>query len=202
MAEKPLDHAGSPPVSLRQFSSPDTPEVGEAPGAGVGETAALKIENAALHDRALRALAEAENTRRRSQRDLENERNYAVTGLARELLPVLDNLRRAIVAYEQAPSQGASLTDGVRATERLLTAVLQRVGVQRVDALGAPFDPSRHEAMMEVDDPATVPGTVHDVMEEGHLLHDRLLRPARVTVTRRGVARDDPGETNPSNQHS
>jgi molecular chaperone GrpE len=116
-------------------------------------------------------------------------------------LPVLDNLRRAIVASAQSSSQGASLIDGVRATERLLMGVLQRVGVQRVDALGAPFDPSRHEAMMEVDDPSTVPGAVADVMEEGYVIHDRLLRPARVAVARRGTSRDDQREGTSSKQH-
>jgi molecular chaperone GrpE len=161
----------------------------------------LQAENAALQDRALRALAEAENTRRRAERSLQDERQFAVTGLARELLPVLDNLRRAIVASEQDPSQGASLIDGVRATERLLMGVLQRVGVQRVDALGAPFDPLRHEAMMEVDDPSIAPGAVADVMEDGYLIHDRLLRPARVAVTRRGPSRDGDREHEPSMQH-
>ena len=201
MAEKPLDHASSPPASAGQSSPLDAPEASAAPGSGTDATAALQAENAALQDRVLRAFAEAENTRRRAERDLEEERQFAVTGLARELLPVLDNLRRAIVASEQTSSQGASLIDGVRATERLLMGVLQRVGVQRVDALGAPFDPSRHEAMMEVDDPSTAPGAVADVMEDGYVIHDRLLRPARVSVTRRGTSRDDHREHNPSKQH-
>jgi molecular chaperone GrpE len=201
MAEKPLDHASSPPASAHPPSPPDAPEASAAPQSGTGETAALQAENAALQDRALRALAEAENTRRRAQRDLEDERQFAVTGLIRDLLPVLDNLRRAIVASAQSSSQGASLIDGVRATERLLMGVLQRVGVQRVDALGAPFDPSRHEAMMEVDDPSTVPGAVADVMEEGYVIHDRLLRPARVAVARRGTSRDDQREGTSSKQH-
>jgi len=201
MAEQPLDHADSPTASAKQPSPPDAPETGAAPESGAGETAALQADNAALQDRALRALAEAENTRRRAKRDLEDERQFAVTGLARELLPVLDNLRRAIVASEQPSSQGASLIDGVRATERLLMGVLQRVGVQRVDALGAPFDPSRHEAMMEVDDPSIAPGAVADVMEEGYVLHDRLLRPARVIVTRRGASWGDHRENATSKQH-
>ncbi|MCJ2142797.1 nucleotide exchange factor GrpE [Methylobacterium sp. E-066] len=200
MAEKPLDHASTPPASARQPSPLEAPEASAAPESGTGKTAALQAENAALQDRALRALAEAENTRRRAKRDLEDERQFAVTGLARELLPVLDNLRRAIVAAEQTSSQGASLIDGVRATERQLMGVLQRVGVQRVDALGAPFDPSRHEAIMEVDDPSTTPGAVADVMEEGYVIHDRLLRPARVIVTRRGTSPDDHQEPKSSQQ--
>jgi len=193
MAEKPLDHESTPPAPAGQ--SPP-PEAGAAPQPGTDATAALQAENAALQDRVLRALAEADNTRRRAARDLADGRLFAVTGLARALLPVLDNLRRAIVASEQPASQGASLIDGVRATERLLMGALEGVGVQLVDAHGAPFDPSRHEAMMEVDDPAAAPGTVRDVMEDGYLLHDRLLRPARVTVTRRGAAREGHGEAN------
>ncbi|TFZ55238.1 nucleotide exchange factor GrpE [Methylorubrum sp. Q1] len=189
-----MDAASAPPAPAGQ--SPP-PEAGAAPQPGADATTALQAENAALQDRVLRALAEADNTRRRATRDLADERRFAVTGLARALLPVLDNLRRAIVASDQPESQGASLIDGVRATERLLMAALEGVGVQRVDARGAPFDPLRHEAMMEVDDPATAPGTVHDVMEDGYVLHDRLLRPARVTVTRRAMARDDHDKANP-----
>jgi molecular chaperone GrpE len=196
MVEKPLDPASAPPAAA-QSPPPDAVPARAAPQPGADATAALQAENAALQDRVLRALAEADNTRRRAARDLADERLFAVTGLARALLPVLDNLRRAIVASEQPASQDASLVDGVRATERLLIGALAGVGVQRVDARGAPFDPSRHEAMMVVDDPATAPGTVHDVMEEGYFLHDRLLRPARVTVTRRAVARDNSDTANP-----
>lgn len=198
MAEKPLDHESTPPASPGHSPPSDAPETSAAPQSGTDALAVLQAENAALQDRALRALAEAENTRRRAERSVKEERQFAVTGLARELLPVLDNLRRAIVASEQTSSRGASLADGVRATERLLMGVLQRVGVQRVDALGARFDPSQHEAMMEVDDPSTAPGTVTDVLEEGYVIHDRLLRPARVTVTRRGTSRDDHREHEPS----
>lgn len=196
MAEKSLDQASASPAS-GPSPPPDAGAASAAPQSGIDAIAALQAENAALQDRVLRALAEADNTRRRAARDVADERLFAVTGLARALLPVLDNLRRAIAASEQPASQGASLIEGVRATERLLIGALEGVGVQRVDARGAAFDPSRHEAMMEVDDPATVPGTVHDVMEDGYLLHDRLLRPARVTVTRRGPARDDHVEANP-----
>ncbi|MFY9294075.1 MAG: nucleotide exchange factor GrpE [Methylorubrum rhodinum] len=195
MAEKSLDQASASPAS-GPSPPPDAGAASAAPQSGIDAIAALQAENVALQDRVLRALAEADNTRRRAARDVADERLFAVTSLARALLPVLDNLRRAIAASEQPASQGASLIEGVRATERLLIGALEGVGVQRVDARGAAFDPSRHEAMMEVDDPATVPGTVRDVMEDGYLLHDRLLRPARVTVTRRGPARDDHDEAN------
>lgn len=194
MAETPLDPASAPPAPAGP--SPP-PESGADPQPGTDATAGLQAENAALQDRVLRALAEADNTRRRAARDLADERRFAVTGLVRALLPVLDNLRRAIDASDQPASQGAPLVDGVRATERLLIGALEGVGVQRVEARGAPFDPSRHEAMMEVDDPAAAPGTVRDVMEDGYFLHDRLLRPARVAVTGRAVARDDHGEAYP-----
>ncbi|WP_082553686.1 nucleotide exchange factor GrpE [Altererythrobacter sp. Root672] len=166
--------------------SPDnrTPsdETTEAP-----DIAGLQAQNASLQDRLLRALADAENVRRRADRTAHEARNYAVADLARELLTVVDNLRRAIDAAgdPSGPTAGtASLVEGIRAIERSLTTMLERVGVRRIEARGAAFDPSRHEAIMEVVDPERAPGSVVDVMEDGYTIHDRLLRPARVSVTR------------------
>ena len=197
MAEKPLDPASAPPASAGQSPAPDAGAASAAPQPGTDATAALQAENAALQDRVLRALAEADNTRRRATRDLADEWLFAVTGLARALLPVLDNLHRAIVASEQPESQGASLIDGVRATERLLIGALAGVGVQRVEPLGAPFDPSRHEAMMEVDDPAAAPGTVHAVMEDGYgpPRSAPAPRPGRRDPSRHGPGRSGRGQS-------
>jgi molecular chaperone GrpE len=168
---------------------------------------ALVAENASLRDRLLRALADAENTRKRAERSGEDARQYAVADFARELLPVLDNLQRAIAAAEgrgDRATADAALMDGVRAVERMLTATLERFGVRRIEALGAPFDPARHEAMMEVDDPSRPPGTVVQVMEDGYMMRDRLLRPARVVVTRRRpeAAADQVAERHSADQHS
>jgi molecular chaperone GrpE len=150
----------------------------------------LLKENASLRDRLLRALAEAENTRRQASRTAEDARRFAIADFARELLIVVDNLQRTIDAADsQTPSamEYAVLIEGVQATLRVLLGTLERFGVRRIDAIGQPFDPNLHEAMMEVDDPAQPPGTVTRVVEHGYTIHDRLLRPARVVVSKRRV---------------
>ncbi|HLH95650.1 MAG TPA: nucleotide exchange factor GrpE [Xanthobacteraceae bacterium] len=151
------------------------------------EAGNLRAESESLRDRMLRALAEAENTRRRAERAQDEARRYAVADFARELLPVVDNLRRTIAAgARRAPQavEDAALVDGVRAIERLLVSVFQEFGIRPIEAQGAPFDPSLHEAIMEEFSDAQVPGSVARVLEEGYTLHDRLLRPARVSVAK------------------
>jgi molecular chaperone GrpE len=142
-------------------------------------------ETSAERDRLLRALADAENTRRIAERRVQDARQYAIADFARELLQVADNLRRAIEAG--APDTGArddSLRAGVVATDSVLTQILKRFGVEVIDALNQPFDPMKHEAVMEADRPDQPPGNVVDVLETGYTLHDRLLRPARVVVAK------------------
>lgn len=149
---------------------------------------ALAAENASLRDRMLRALADAENTRRRAERMAQDSSKYAVADFARELLAVADNLRRTIAAAEQRapePDGDAALLEGVRATERALMHALGRFGVRKIDALGVPFDPTLHEAVIEVADESHPPGSVVQVLEDGFTIHDRLLRPARVAVAKR-----------------
>ena len=170
MADRPAD------------SQTGSDELPEAP-----DVAALQAENASLQDRLLRALADAENVRRRADRGAQDARNFVIADFARELLTVVDNLRRATAAAEDqaVDSAGAApLVEGIQAIERALMATLERFGVRRIEARESPFDPLRHEAVMEVDDPGLAPGSVVDVMEEGYTIHDRLLRPARVSVTR------------------
>lgn len=152
------------------------------------DVASLAAENAALRDRYLRALADAENARRRSEQQAEDARAYAVTQFARELLPVADNLRRAIEAAEARVELGTgdpALLEGVRATEHILAAAFERFGVRRFAAEGAAFDPALHEAVMELDDPEATSGTVLQVLEDGYMIHDQVLRPARVVVAKR-----------------
>jgi molecular chaperone GrpE len=147
---------------------------------------ALAAENADLRDRVLRALAEAENTRRRAERTAADTRRYAISDFARELLTVADNLQRAIVTAERhavdSPDDIA-LIEGVRATERSLLNTLERFGIRKIDARGEQFDPTLHEAVMQSEDGSQQPGTIVDVVEDGYKIHDRLLRPARVVVT-------------------
>jgi molecular chaperone GrpE len=163
------------------------------------DVASLVAENAALRDRHLRVLADAENERRRSERQAQDARTYAVTQFARELLPIADNLQRAVEAAgagaEEADRQlnraankfgnGDALLEGVKATERMLAAAFERFGVRKVSAKDAAFDPALHEAVMQLDDPLAAPGTVLQVLEDGYTIHDRLLRPARVAVAKR-----------------
>lgn len=152
----------------------------------VTDVASLVAENASLRDRLLRALADAENARRRADRAAAEARKFAIADFARELLVIVDNLQRTIDAIEsQATADNAALLEGIRATRRLFMQTLERFGVHEIAALGQRFDPNLHEAIMDVDDPSQPPGTVVRVVEHGYMIHDRLLRPARVFVTKR-----------------
>ena len=148
---------------------------------------ALLSENAALRDRLLRALAESENSRRRGERATTDARKFAIAKFARELLIVADNLRRTIDAAESPTlptTENAPLIEGVRATLRAFMQTLEHFGIRRIEALGQRFDPNLHEAVMEVGDPSRPPETVIRVVEDGYMIHDRLLRPARVIVSK------------------
>jgi molecular chaperone GrpE len=151
------------------------------------DAASLVEENAGLRDQLLRALAEAENARRRAERAVDDVRQYGISDFARELLVVADNLQRTIAAIENRASATAidtALIEGVRATERVLTKALERFGVRRIPAVGERFDPTRHEAVMEVEDASRPAGTVTSALEDGYTIHNRLLRPARVAVAK------------------
>jgi molecular chaperone GrpE len=143
-------------------------------------------EIAALRERLMRALAETENTRRQGERRAQDAEQYAIANFARELLQVVDNLRRAIDAgaNDAEASRGDRLLEGVAATERILTQILNRFGVEEINALNEPFDPRKHEAVMETDQTEQPPGNVAQVLENGYMLRDRLLRPARVVVAK------------------
>jgi molecular chaperone GrpE len=144
----------------------------------------LLKENASLRDRLLRALADAENTRRQASRTEGDARRFAIADFARDLLIVVDNLQRTIDAADgRAPltAENSALIEGVQATLRVLLRTLEHFGVRRMSALGEQFDPM---AVMEVDDPTQPAGTVTQVMERGYPIHGRLLRPARVVVSK------------------
>ena len=141
----------------------------------------LTSEIASLRERLMRALAETENTRRQGERRVQEAQQYAITNLARELLQVVDNLRRAIEAgtTDADAKTEDGLMEGVAATDRILTQILNRFGVEEVKALNEPFDPGKH-----ADETEQPPGNVAQVLENGYMLHDRLLRPARVVVAK------------------
>jgi molecular chaperone GrpE len=186
---------GSPENPLQQnpsqqnASQPNAPQPGAPGEEATARSAALQAENEALRDRMLRALADAENARRRAERTAQDARRYGIADFARELLPVADNLQRTVTAAELGGAQATganALLEGVAATRRMLEHALEQFGVRRIEALGEPFNPAHHEAVVEVADGAGPPGTVVSIIEDGFTIHDRLLRPARVAVARRG----------------
>src|SRR6266446_2599484 len=150
--------------------------VDEAVAQEAVDVATLIAENASLRDGLLRALADAENIRRRAERTAEEARQYAIADFARELLLVADNLERTISAAAERPdaAEDAALIEGVRATKRLLDQTLSHFGVRKIEALGKRFNPSLHEAVM-ADDASQPPGTVVRVLEDGYTIQDRLL---------------------------
>jgi molecular chaperone GrpE len=143
---------------------------------------------AELKDQNLRALAETENVRRRVQRDRDDALKFATTGLAKDLLPVADNLRRAIEAIPRDALEKdealRSFATGVEMTERLLLAALERHQIKRIEAIGQKFDSNLHQAMFEVPGTGQPAGTVVQVLEAGYTISDRLLRPALVGIAK------------------
>ena len=158
------------------------------------ELASARAEAAQLKDQLLRALAEAENVRRRAQREREDATKYAIANFARDVLQVSDNLHRALEAIPAAALAAdealRNLHEGVSATDRQLGAALERQQVKRIWPIGEKFDANLHQAMFEVPTFDQLPGTVVQVMQAGYLIHDRLLRPALV-----GVAKQPAGDT-------
>jgi len=149
------------------------------------ELNAMRIERDEMKDRFMRALADAENARKRGERDRREAEQYGSTRLARDLLPVYDNLRRALDSVpDDLREMAAALTEGVELTLRELTNVMTKHGVKPISpAIGEVFDPQMHQAMFEAPIPGTKAGQIIQVMTEGFLLHDRLLRPAQVGVS-------------------
>lgn len=149
-------------------------------------------EAAQVRDQLLRAMAETENLRRRSQREIEDTAKYAIAKFAKDVLGVADNLRRALDAVPMDAAEGdpalKALVDGVGLTERELLGAMERHGIKAVQPLGQKFDANRHQAMFEAESPDKEPGTVIQVLQPGYVIGDRLLRPALV-----GVAKRSPG---------
>lgn len=133
-------------------------------------------------DLARQTRADFENYQKRFQRDLATERRFAQTPLAGDLLPVLDNLERALAAATQAGDAGA-LVQGVALVQTQFLEVLRRHGITRIEALDQPFDPNLHEAVMQQPSTEKPPQTVVQVLEQGYTIHERVLRPARVIVS-------------------
>jgi len=176
------------------------------------EAAQARQEAADYKDRLLRALAEMENLRRRTEREVADVRSYGIANFARELLAVADNMRRALdaVGGEARANAGPGLLaflDGVELTERELLKALEKHGVTKLEPLGQRFDPNLHQAMYEVPDPSVANGTMVQVVQPGYRIGERVLRPAMVAVAKGGPKlpkeppandnADDPAEQSP-----
>ena len=181
------------PAEAEEDAAPggDSPWAGRRDGDGEAQEEPEEPDYAAriaeLNDRLLRALAETENLRRRGRREREETAKFAISGFARDVLSVADNLRRALDAVpgDAADNEAlGSLVGGIELTERELATVFQRHGVEKIEAAGEKFDHNLHEAMFEIPTADAEPGTVIQVVETGYLLNGRLLRAARVGIAR------------------
>jgi molecular chaperone GrpE len=189
MASDPT--AGGAPAEMPVEPSEDNLDASSKPE-GAGELEQLKAEKAELQDKLLRALAEAQNVRRRAQQDVERERKFGIERFAKDMLSVADNLGRALSALpgddDAVDPAMKNVIVGVQATERELQSALERHGVSRIESLGKPFNPEFHQAMMEVEDPSVPAGTVVQELIPGYLIAGRLLRAAMVAVSKGGPA--------------
>jgi molecular chaperone GrpE len=153
---------------------------------------ALIAENATLKDKLLRTLAEMENLRRRTEKEVADAKSYGVTSLARDMLTFADNLRRALdnvpaEVREAADNALKAFVEGIELTERDFLSRLTRHGVRKLEPKGQKFDPNFHEALYEAHDESVPSGTVAHVVEEGFAIGDRVLRPAKVGVAKGGA---------------
>jgi len=160
---------------------PNGATTAESPGAKADEIESLRKQAAEFRDLALRTRAEFENYQKRNQKERDQERRYWYTPLALDLLPVVDNLDRTLAAAKQAGEKG-TLVQGVAMVHGQLLEMLKRHGITRIDADGKEFDPNVHQAVMQQPSEDRDPGTVLQVLEQGFMNHDRVLRPAKVIV--------------------
>ena len=179
--------------------APDAPETAPQAEAALDPVAVLAKEAADLKDRLLRTLAEMENLRRRTEREVADSRVYAVTNFARDILAVADNMERAMKALDdeirdKADAGVKALLDGVELTERELIKVMEKHGIKRLEPQGQKFDPNLHQAMFELPDPSVPPGTVVQVMQPGYTIGERVLRPALVGVSKGGPKAQPPAD--------
>jgi molecular chaperone GrpE len=184
---------GAEPVVSKPYIMPDDPEE--------GSVEALAKELAEARDKTLRTLAEMENLRQRTRREVADSKIYGITGFARDVLDIADNLQRALDALpaetrELADPMMKTLIEGVELTERSLLNALEKNGVKKFDPLGEKFNPNFQQAMYEVPDPSVPSGTVVQVVQAGYMIGERVLRPALVGVSKGGAKTPAPEQQN------
>lgn len=194
---KPEDNKPTPEAANDAAPDMQADTASEAAEADPVET--LRAENAELRDRLLRTVADMENLRKRTEREIGDTRSYAIAGFARDMLTATDSLSRALMmlpheAREAADATTKSLIEGIEMTEREMQRLLAKHGVKPIEAEGQKFDPHKHQAMFEVPDPTRPEGTVVQVVQAGFAIGDRVLRPAMVGVAKGGGATGQPAE--------
>lgn len=172
--------ANEPQPAAEEQAVADEQALAEAIGAVGGQDAAAEL--AAVNDRLLRLQAEMQNLRNRTSREIADERKYAALPILRDLLPVLDNIGRAIEAAEKA-GEAENLLAGFRLVRQQLSTILSSHGALPIEALGQPFDPNFHQAILHQPSGDAPANTVTMVTQEGYKLHDRVVRPAQVIVS-------------------
>jgi len=183
---------GAEPVVSKPYIMPDDPEE--------GSVEALAKEVAEARDKVLRTLAEMENLRKRTAKEVADARAYGITGFARDVLDIADNLQRALDAVpaetrESADPMLKALIEGVELTERSLLNALEKNGVRKFDPQGEKFDPNFQQAMYEVPDASVPQGTVVQVVQAGYTIGDRVLRPALVGIAKGGAKAPAPEQS-------
>jgi molecular chaperone GrpE len=179
------------PMAANDSAPPSDIETGENAAETPDPVAQLEAEKTDLKEKLLRTLADMENLRRRTEREIADARTYAVSNFARDMLNVADNFQRAIdsvpaEAREAGDPALKALVEGVELTEREMLKILERYGVKRLDPEGQKFDPNLHQAMFEVPNPDVPSGTVVQVVQTGYVIGERVLRPALVGVAKGG----------------
>jgi len=183
VANSPDDlHPSNADEALSELGDEATSGSGARPEPSAALVAQLRQELDQANERALRAHAEFENLRRRLQREMQEERKFANQPLILDLLPALDNMHRAIQAAQQS-SDGSGLLEGVKMVQQLLVSVLEKHHCSIVPAAGEVFDPTRHEALVQMPSSEFEAGRVSLVSQQGYQLHDRVIRPAQVVVS-------------------
>ena len=184
-------------------AKPEPQAAEQAPTPGADSGLAIVREAAELKDRLLRALAEMENLRKRTEREIADARQYGIASFARDILGVADNMQRAIASggdelRQTGDAHVIALLDGVELTERELLKALEKHGIRKFSPQGEKFDPNLHQAMYEIPDPSVPAGSVVQVIQPGYVIGDRVLRPAMVAIAKGGpkTAAEPPANDN------
>jgi molecular chaperone GrpE len=190
------------PTARDRAAEPEATTEAQSTAATPDPLAEAVRQAAEFKDKLLRTLAEMENLRKRTEREVADARAYAIASFARDVLAVADNMHRALDAIgeelrESVDTKVKSLVEGVDLTERELMQILERNGVRMFSPLGEKFDPNVHQAMFEIADGNAAPGTVAQVIQAGYMIGERVLRPALVAVAKApkalAAANENPG---------